>query len=138
MNKVDKFLEFIIEHLDDPRISVFKKIKYGHRYYYVNFYIDQETNTQNKKLFQYQDSMEIVFDNRNYCIEIIGGEGSNSLIIEDSKLLEKWSNILEEIVSKNLENRVIDIFEKTLSECCNKNLHRELQMKKIFKQDERL
>lgn len=140
MNKVDKFLEFFLEHIDDPRISVFKKMKYGHRYYYINFYVDEDPTAQNKQpgIFQYRDNMEIVFDNRNNCIEVFGGEDSNSLIIEDLELLKKWSNILEEIVSKNLEDRVINVFEKTLSECFNKNLHRELQMKKIFKQDERL
>lgn len=138
MEKVDKFLEFFLDHIDDPRISVSKKIKYGHRYYYINFLIDEDPTNNNgqKGMFQYRENMEIVFDNRNNCIEIFGGEEGNSLIIENQELLNKWSDILESIVSKNLEDRIIDVFEKTLNECYNKNLHRELQMKKIFKEDE--
>ncbi len=140
MQKIDKFLEFFLEHLDDERITVYKKLKYGYRYYHLNFHIDEDPNqnTANNSYFKYRDSMEIIFDNRNSCIEIIGGDESVPLIIEDKELLEKWSNILEDIVSNKLEERIIDVFEKSLSECFNKNLHRELQMKKIFKQDESL
>ena len=139
MEKIDKFLEFFIENLDDKRISVYKKMKYGHRYYYINFLVDDDPNQNAKNsIYQYRDNMEIVFDNRNLCIEVYGGEENNTLIIEDKNLLEKWSNILEEITSRNLEDRVINIFEKTLNECYNKNLYRELQMKKLFKEDESL
>lgn len=139
MEKIDKFLEFFIENLDDKRISVYKKMKYGHRYYYINFLVDDDPNQKtNSGIYQYRDNMEIVFDNRNLCIEVYGGDENNTLIIEDRSLLEKWSNILEEITSKNLEEKVINIFEKTLNECYNKNLYRELQMKKLFKEDERL
>lgn len=139
MEKIDKFLQFFIENLDDKRISVYKKMKYGHRYYYINFLVDDDPNQNTKNsIYQYRDNMEIVFDNRNLCIEVYGGDENNTLIIEDRSLLEKWSNILEEITSKNLEEKVINIFEKTLNECYNKNLYRELQMKKLFKEDERL
>ena len=65
-----------------------------------------------------------------------GGDEEHPILVEDEKLLEKWSNILEDIVSKDLEERVVEVFEKTLSNCHNKNLYRELQMKKIFKEDE--
>ena len=137
MEKIDKFLEFFIENLDDKRISVYKKMKYGHRYYYINFLVDDDPNQNtNNGIYQYRDNMEIVFDNRNLCIEVYGGEENNTLIIEDKNLLEKWSNILEEITSRNLEDKVINIFEKTLNECYDKNLYRELQMKKLFKEDE--
>lgn len=141
MLKIDRFLEFFLEHINDPRISVFKKIKYGHRYYHITFFIDEDPNRNSKNhqgLFQYRENLEIIFDNRNGCIEVYGGEESNPLIIEDAELLKKWCDILEPIVSNNLENRVVDIFEKTLNECYNKNLHRELQMKKIFKEDDAL
>jgi hypothetical protein len=137
MEKIDKFLEFFIENLDDKRISVYKKMKYGHRYYYINFLVDDDPNQNSKNgIYQYRDNMEIVFDNRNLCIEVYGGDENNTLIIEDKNLLKKWSNILEEITSRNLEDKVINIFEKTLNECYNKNLYRELQMKKLFKEDE--
>lgn len=138
MEKIDKFLEFFLDNIDDKRISISKKMKYGHRYYYINFMVDEDPTIQNNQnsIYQYRDNMEIIFDNRNECIEIYGGDESNTIIVEDKLLLEKWSNILEEVVNKDLENRVINIFEKTLNECYNKNLYRELQMKKLFKEDE--
>jgi hypothetical protein len=139
MQKIDKFLEFFLEHMDDERITVYKKLKYGYRYYHLNFQIDEDpnqANANNNTYFRYRESMEIIFDNRNSCIEIIGGDESYPLIIEDKELLEKWSNTLEDIVSNNLEERVVEVLEKSLNECYNKNLHRELQMKKIFKEDE--
>jgi hypothetical protein len=139
MQKIDKFLEFFIENLDDKRISVSKKMKYGYRYYYINFMVDEDpTKNQQNSIYQYRDNMEIIFDNRNACIEIYGGDESNTILVEDKTLLEKWSSILEEIVNRNLEDRVINVFEKTLNECYNKNLYRELQMKKLFKEDESL
>jgi methyl coenzyme M reductase beta subunit len=139
MQKIDKFLEFFIENLDDKRISVSKKMKYGYRYYYINFMVDEDpTKNQQNSIYQYRDNMEIIFDNRHACIEIYGGDESNTIIVEDKTLLEKWSSILEEIVNRNLEDRVINVFEKTLNECYNKNLYRELQMKKLFKEDESL
>lgn len=140
MQKIDKFLEFFLDHLEDPRFSVHKRMKYGHRYYYISFIIDEDPIRQSNSngVFSFRDNMEIIFDNRNLCIEVHGGDESHPIIIEDLELLKKWSNIIEEIVSKNLEQRVIDVFEKTLNECYNKNLHRELQMKKLFKEDESL
>lgn len=141
MKKVDQLLEFFIDNKNDSRISIYKKIKYGYRYYYLNFSVDDEpisnTNSKNRSIFHYRETLEIVFDNRNKCIEINTGS-ENSLIIEDENLLKKWSDILEEIVSDNLEERVINLFEKTLNDCYNKNLYRDLQMKKLFKEDESL
>lgn len=138
MEKLDKFLQFFIDNSDDKRISISKKMKYGFRYYYITFVVDEDPVKQSNQLYQYRENMEVTFDNRNGCIEIFGGDEGYPLIVEDKDLLSKWSSILEEIVSHNLENRVIDIFEKTLNECYNKNLYRELQMKKIFKEDEPL
>jgi len=138
MEKLDKFLQFFIDNIDDKRISISKKMKYGFRYYYITFMVDDDPVKQSNQIYQYRENMEVTFDNRNGCIEIFGGEEGYSLIVEDRELLDKWSHKLEEIVSHNLENRVVDIFEKTLSECYNKNLYRELQMKKIFKEDESL
>jgi hypothetical protein len=141
MNKLDKFLQFFIDNIDDKRISVSKKMKYGYRYYYITFVIDEDpvkNQNNHQSYFQYRENMEVIFDNRNSCIEIFGGKEDYPLIVEDKELLEKWSKILEEIVNRNLEERVIDIFETTLNECHNKNLYRDLQMKKLFKEDESL
>lgn len=139
MEKLDKFLEFFIENIDDKRILVSKKMKYGYRYYYITFIVDEDpVKKSSQQIYQYRENMEVIFDNRNQCIEIFGGDESFPLIVEDKELLNKWSSILEEIVNRNLEERVVDIFEKTLNDCYNKNLYRELQMKKLFKEDESL
>ena len=135
MEKVNSLLEFLLENIEDKRFSVYKKYKYGFKNYYLNFYVDEDpvTKQTQQNIYQFRDGLEIVFDNRNKCIEIYGGSEEHPMIVEDEVLLEKWSNILEEIVSRNLEERIVDIFEKTLSTCYNKNLYRELQMKKLLK-----
>ena len=134
MKKVNSLLEFLLENIEDKRFSVYKKYKYGFKNYYLNFYVDEDpvTKQTQQNIYQFRDGLEIVFDNRNKCIEIDGLNEDRSIIIEDLQLLEKWSNILEEILNENVEKRIVDIFEKTLESCYNKNLHRELQMKKIF------
>jgi hypothetical protein len=113
MEKINKFLEYFIENIDDERITIYKKMKYGHRYY-VNFSIDEDPIKGQTSLFQYRDNMEIIFDNRNECIEFFGGDEIYPLILEDKELLKKWNPILESIVSNNIENRIVDIFEKLL------------------------
>ena len=132
MDKFDELLQFIIDNRNDSRITLFKKMRYGCRYYYIDFFIDEDPNKSINNIYDHGTSMNILFDNRNKCIEIDGLNEDRSIIIEDLQLLEKWSNILEEILNENVEKRIVDIFEKTLESCYNKNLHRELQMKKIF------
>lgn len=137
MEKVNNLIEFLVQHLGDKRISIHKLIKYGYRYYYINFYVDSEINTKQSS-FSFRDSLEITFDNRNQCIEVHGEGEERSLIIEDQLLLKKWSDILEEIVSRNLEQRCQNVFEKSLSQCSDKGLYREFQIKKLLKDDESL
>lgn len=132
MDKFDELLQFMIDNKNDERISVYKKMKYGYRHYYINFYMDEDPNQSQNSIYKYGGSMNITFDNRNKCIEIDGGSEDYPIIIEDHNLLEKWSSILEEIVNEDIEKRIVNIFEKTLEDCYNKNLHRELQMKKIL------
>lgn len=130
MDKFDELLQFLIDNKNDNRISIFKRMKYGYRYYHISFSID--TDPINKPVpFDIERSMNIIFDNRNKCVEI-EGRGEYAIIIEDLQLLEKWSTILEDILNENVEKRVVDIFTKTIESCYNKNLHRELQMKKIL------
>ena len=64
MEKVNNLIEFLVQHSEDKRISIHKLIKYGHRYYYINFYVDSEINTKQSN-FGFRDSLEITFDNRN-------------------------------------------------------------------------
>ena len=138
MNEIDDILEFIFEHKNDNRISIFKKMKYGFSHFYISFTIDDEPdkNQSGGHYMRYRDSLEICIDNRNKCIEFIYGGGDSNILLEDQKLIDKWTNILDEYLNSNIEQKVKSLFETTLSSCHNKNLYREYQMKKIFPEDE--
>ncbi len=145
MKEIDEFLQFLLDHESDERISFSKKMKYGYRYYYVNFNIDEkpEEGSKNQSYgslrgYRISDSIEIVIDNRNGCIEMIYENGSENIIIEDTQLLNKWSNILEEYINKDISTKAKDVIESALSSCYNKNLHRTYQMKKILPDNESL
>lgn len=135
MEELDDMIAFLIDNRSDNRISLSKKIKYGFRSYFISFSIDEEvnSNTPNKsKRFSFADSLDILIDNRNKCIELTSEGGTSNLIIEDEKLVEKWSTIIDDILSDNINIKVKTLFENTLSSCYNKNLLREYQMKKIM------
>ena len=143
MREIDEFLQFLLDHESDERISFSKKMKYGYRYYYVNFNIDEKPEDDNKKNhslrgYRITDSIEITVDNRNTCIELIYDNSMENIIIEDKQLVDKWSKILEEYINKDVSTRVKDIIENALSSCYNKSLHRTYQMKKILPEDESL
>jgi hypothetical protein len=147
MKEIDQFLQFLLEHESDERISFSKKMKYGYRYYYISFNIDEKPEDDNKKNKSYtnslksymiSDSIEIIIDNRNICIELLHDNGIENIIIEDGELVDKWSDILEEYINKNVSTKVKDVIEKALSSCYNKNLYRTYQMKKILPEDESL
>ena len=59
-------------------------------------------------------------------------------MIEDSELVKKWSEIIENYIEDNNKDRLSGFIEKTLSKCHNKNLYREFQMKKILPDNESL
>jgi hypothetical protein len=140
MKEIDEFLQFLLEHESDERISFSKKMKYGYRYYYISFNIDEkpEDDTNKNQSFgslrgyRITDSIEIVVDNRNTCVELIYDNSIENIIIEDKNLVDKWSNILEEYINNDVSTKVKNIIENALSSCYNKNLHRTYQMKKIL------
>jgi hypothetical protein len=148
MKEIDEFLEFLIKNENDERISISKKMKYGYRYFYISFHIDEkpeeDKNNQsygtNRSFSAYRisDSVEIVIDNRNSCVELLYEHGSENIIIEDTQLVEKWSQILEDYINKDISEKTKSVIENTLSSCYNKNLYREYQMKKILPDDESL
>lgn len=146
MMEIDEFLQFLLDHESDDRISFTKKMKYGCRYYYVNFNIDEKPEEENKNQsyghvlrgYRISDSIEIIIDNRNNCIEMIYDNGSENIIIEDKELLNKWSNIIEEYINKDISVKTKDAIENALSSCYNKNLYRTYQMKKILPDNESL
>ena len=147
MKEINDFLQFLLEHESDERISFTKKMKYGYRYYYINFNIDEKPEEKEKnnqsyinslKGYRIIDSIEIVIDNRNSCIEILYDNGVENIIIEDKQLLDKWSKILEEYINNDISIKIKNVVEGALSSCYNKNLYRTYQMKKILPEDESL
>ena len=145
MKEIDEFLEFLLQNETDERISISKKMKFGYRNYYVNFYIDDEpedkTKNQNQgygslRAYRIQDSIDIIIDNRNKCIELTYDSGSSNIIVEDEELINKWNGILEEYISRDMSSKTKDVIEKALSDCYKKDLHRQYQMKKILPDDE--
>ena len=137
MKEIDEFLEFLLEHDYDSRVNIQKKMKYGHRFYQISFNIDEPTEDKtiggnSNKYYRMSDSLEIIIDNRNECIELVYEHGSSNIIIEDKNMIDKWNVRLEEYINKDLSEKTKSVIENTLSSCYNKNLHRTYQMKKIL------
>jgi len=131
---LDSMIHFLMDHIDkDDRISVIKKMKYGFRHYHLILSIDEENTNlnSNQSHYHFRESLEINFDNRNKCIEIMS-YNEDSMIIEDLELLEKWNDILESYININIDDKIKNTFEQSLMKCANKSLHREYQMKKIL------
>ena len=71
---LDNMIQFLMDHIDrDDRISVIKKMKYGFRHYHLILSIDEENTNlnSNQNHYHFRESLEINFDNRNKCIEIM-------------------------------------------------------------------
>lgn len=139
MEELDRFLNFLLENIDDRRIHISKKMKYGFQHFYISFNIDQldkdGTYGRQNSIF-HNNSLSIVIDNRNNCIDIDSEINSKSIVIEDENFVKKWSTILDEFLNKEITQKISGIIDITLSSCENKNLHRDYKMKKIFKDDE--
>jgi hypothetical protein len=139
MEELDKFLHFLLENVDDKRIYISKKMKYGFQHFYISFNIDQldrdGTYGKQNSIF-HRNSLSIVIDNRNLCVEIDSEIDEKSIVIEDEEFVKKWSTILDEFLSREITQKISGIIDITLSSCENKNLHRDYKMKKIFKDDE--
>jgi hypothetical protein len=134
MEELDRFLHFLLENIDDNRVTLLKKIKYGCKHYYISFNIDQLD--ENRKLIFHRNSLSITIDNRNNCIDIDSEIDNKSMVIEDEEFVKKWSDILDEYLNREITKKIESIVDITLSSCENKNLHRDYKMKKIFKDDE--
>ena len=135
MKLLDEFLNFLMEHSDDPRISVTKKVKYGYKHYIIELQIDENPdNTKSVPLRGYRisDTLEFHIDNRNVCIEILYRSATQNIIIEDKDLVEKWSQIAEDHLNRDMEQKTKSVIEEALNECHNKSLLRDYKMKKIF------
>ena len=131
MKDLNEFIEFLINHRDDNRIQIYRKMKYGFKHFYIDFFTDKEKNGSTFL----RPSLSLIIDNRNKCIDISSTDEDQSIIIEDDYLIDYWSSKLDEILSKDLDDKIKSIIETTLISCDNKNLHREYLMKKIIKDE---
>jgi hypothetical protein len=135
MEELNNFLHFILENVDDKRIHISKKMKYGFQHFYIIFNIDQ-LDKDGRSMMYHNNSLSIVIDNRNNCIDIDSEINHKSIVIEDEEFVKKWSLILDEFLNKEITKKISFIIDTTLSSCENKILHRDYKMKKIFKDDE--
>lgn len=138
MNEIDEFLTFLYENIEDERIEVSKKMKYGFRHFGINLYLENKTEsdvTYNGSTGQITDnsynSIQILIDCRNNCIEL--NVNMDDVLIEDIDLTQKWADLLEEYLNKKLENKVSTLINNGLSKT---DLLREYKLKKIIKEDE--
>lgn len=130
MRELDIFLLFMLDHKEDERVKIHKKMKYGYQHFFVEFWAD--TLDKSAKQIFYRPSLTIIIDNRNKCIEVSSERRDSSIVIEDEELTKKWSQKIDEMLKSDLEKDINQLIESTLQECENKNLHREYLMKKIF------
>ena len=137
MNEIDEFLTFLYENLEDERIEVSKKMKYGFRHFGINLYLEnKESDTIiNASTGQITESgynsIQILIDCRNNCIEL--NVNMDDVVIEDIDLTQKWADLLEEYLNNKLENKVSTLINNGLSKT---DLLREYKLKKIIKEDE--
>lgn len=139
MNEIDEFLTFLYENIEDERIEVSKKMKYGFRHFGINLYLENKESdtiinsstgqilTENSSY----NSIQILIDCRNNCIEL--NVNMDDVVIEDIDLTQKWADLLEEYLNNKLENKVSTLINNGLSKT---DLLREYKLKKIIKEDE--
>ena len=129
MKELNKFIEFLVSHKDDERVTIHRKMKYGFKHLYIDFYSDTIDKQGNPF---YRPQLAIIFDNRNKCIEVANEKDSFPVIIQDDKLLSYWTEKLDKLLDGEIEPKIQSAIENCLISCENKNLHREYLMKKII------
>ena len=139
MNEIDEFLTFLYDNIEDERIEVSKKVKYGFRHFGINLYLENNTEAENTygntklsyEKFGSYNSIQILIDCRNNCIELT--VNMDDVVIENKELTQKWADLLEEYLNNKLEYRVNTLINNGLSKT---DLLREYKLKKIIKKDE--
>ena len=138
MNEIDEFLTFLYENIEDKRIEVSKKMKYGFRHFGIDLYLENKEsdtiiNSSTGQILtdSSYNSIRILIDCRNNCIEL--NVKMDDVVIEDIDLTQKWADLLEEYLNNKLENKVSTLINNGLSKT---DLLREYKLKKIIKEDE--
>ena len=134
MKEIDKFIEFLFKNIDDERISLNKEMKFGYRFYNIRLVVEKDDPNSTYKYF---NELSITVDNRNQCISLYNTYlDDKQVTIEDKDLIEKWNQKFEEYLSGNIERDVKNVIHSTMRDLKDKDLYRDYQMEKIFKDDE--
>lgn len=128
MNEIDSFLTYLLDDIDADYIHLFKRIKHGNKYYYLNISTEQEF--VGRGINSYSD-ISIVIDVTGKCIELNSSADLQVVTIENETLVDKWVGIFEEHLSKNLDKDVLNILSTTLQNNKNKSILRDYKLKKI-------
>lgn len=130
LDKLDKFLSFLIENKENDSIEVTKKMELGHRFYYIYVNINMEEDNDNNSSY-FRDRLVITIDNRNSCVVLEFDYSDGGILIESEEMVKKWSEIIERNLSENMENRIEALIDKTINGL-SFDLNREFKLKKIF------
>jgi hypothetical protein len=130
MNELDLFLTHLFCNIDDEDITLSKKMKYGYRHYYLNVKVEQENEKDDTNGFYLGVSdFTIVIDNRNKCIDVFSN--MDSIVVEDTILVEKWTNIFEKYIQDNLEKTIVNLINNTFTNTNQRSLLRDYKLKKM-------
>ena len=123
METIIEVLEHISDNLNDRRITIDKKLKYGHKYYGLRIELPSKSS--------FEPCLSV--DNRNFVIEIEYGFG-NTAVIESEELSKLWIEKLEHQYQLNLPNKINSIITTAISETEPGGIDfwRDFKMKKLF------
>jgi len=123
MKEMVEFLNYVWDNIDDPRISINKKMKYGHKYFTVN--VDLPTS--------HGRTISIHTDNRNNIVEI-SYDYHDYIIIESEELSKFWIDRFEQKYQESASTRVNEMINSFIEETDpkGKDFWRDWTMNKIF------
>jgi hypothetical protein len=126
MEELEEFLNYLFDNIDDPRIVLNKKLKYGYRYYFI--IVDLPTINGR--------TLTVSVDNRSNIVEITYDYGE-SIVYESVEFSKIWMDKLEIEYQKIFKPRINDIINNFIddTESKGKDFWRGWTMNKIFKDD---
>ena len=123
MENLNEFLNYIWDNIDDPRVKIIKKLKYGYRYYHIDINLPTTDSR----------TIGIHVDDRNNIIEI-SYEYGESVVIESEDMSKFWIDRFESVYQSRIENRLNNIVNNFINETDTKgkDFWRDWTMNKIF------